>query len=242
MSEDNIINEDIYKKLFKNMAKNIYSSFHHPPYRLEKKLLMYVKLMDEKNSLETLNEINALERATLSDYPLISIKNSLICSCTLFTRTIIEAGVDSETAFMASDSYIAKIDKSSTMSQAQMLEYDMLKGFIRLLRTNKEFLYNPTINKAISYIRKNIDQKISLLEVATHVKVHPNYLSATFKKEVITKQRIEAIKLFLTETNLSLMEISHTFSFNSQAHFCSYFKVDTGLTPLQYRKLFCISN
>ncbi|MBC8061566.1 MAG: AraC family transcriptional regulator [Clostridiaceae bacterium] len=242
-------NESIYKKLFKNMAKNIYSSFQHPPYRLEKKLLMYLKLMDEKNSIATLNEINALERATLSEYPLISIKNSLICSCTLFTRTIIEAGVDSETAFMLSDFYISKFDKSFTVPQAEMLEYDMLKEYIKILRTTKEYIYNPTINRVISYIRKNIEQKISLKELAEHVNVHPNYLSTAFKKEVginisdyITKQRIEAIKLFLTETNLSLIEISNTFNFSSQAHFCNYFKEDTGLSPLKFRRMFCLSN
>lgn len=237
--------DDIYKKLFKNISKNIYSSYQHPPYVLEKKLLMYIQLMDEKNSIAVLNEINSLERAALSELPLNSIKYSLVCSCTLFTRTIISSGVDPETAFMASDIYINKIDNSTTTSQAEKLEYDMLREFIQLLIKSKEPKYNPAINRVISYIRQNIEQKITLKEIADFVKIHPNYLSAKFKNETginisdyIDKQRIDTIKLFLTETNLSLREISDTFNFSSQAYFCSYFKANTGFSPLKYRSAF----
>lgn len=239
------MNDNIYNKLFKNISKNIYSSYQHPPYMLEKKLLMYIQLMDEKNSMKVLNQINSLERAALSDLPLNSIKYSLVCSCTLFTRTIISSGVDPETAFMASDIYINKIDKSTTTGQAEKLEYDMLKEFIQILIKSKELKYNPTINRVISFIRQNIEQKLTLCEIANFVKLHPNYLSTKFKKETginisdyINNQKIETIKLFLTETTLSLREISNTFNFSSQAHFCSYFKSNTGNSPLEYRSLF----
>src|SRR5689334_5601872 len=146
---------DICKTLLEDLAKNIYSSFQHPPYILERKLIAYIKQLDEENSIEVLNQINAMERANLSNTPLNSIKNSLICSCTIFSRAIIEAGVSSEIAFIASDYYIKIIDESSTVVSTEKIEYDMVKGFIQLLKTYKEYIYNPMINRTILYIRKN---------------------------------------------------------------------------------------
>lgn len=240
---------NIFGKLSENVAKNIYSSFRHPPYVLERKLIMYMQQLDEQNSLEVLNQINALERANLSDSPLNSIKNSLICSCTLFSRAIIEAGVSSEIAFIASDYYIRIIDESSTIAKIEKIEYDMVTEFIQLLKTYKENIYNPMINRTILYIRQNLELRITLQKIADHVKVHPNYLSSAFKKEVgisistyINKQKIENIKLFLTQTTLSLSEIAYTFDFSSQAHFSRFFKKNVGISPLIFRNQFTINN
>lgn len=241
--------EDIYKKLPKHISAKIYSSYKHPPYMLERELISNIKLMDETKALSILKRINSLERACLSEMPINSLRYSLVASCTLFTRAIIEAGVDSELAFMVSDMFINEIDKHSTLKEIEKLEYDMLIEFIRILKTNKEYLYNPIVNKAISYIKKNIESKLSVEELAEHLNIHPNYLSSVFSKEVgvslttyIASEKISSVKHFLVETNISLNEIAYIFNFSSQAHFSKYFKDNVGLTPLKYRNLFSINN
>lgn len=235
--------ENIYKKLELTIAKNRYTSYIHPPYELERKLVVAIQQMDEEKSVKILNKINSLERAQLSKRPLSSLKYSLVGSCTLFTRAVIEAGLDAETGFMLSDYYINLIDETSNAGEVQALEYKMLNDFIRVLKKHKEYIYNSLINRIISYIKKNIEHSLSLKEISSFVNVHPNYLSYVFKKEVgrtltdyINEQKITAIKLYMDHTNLNISEISDTFNFSHLSYFCRFFKKHTGLTPLDYKK------
>lgn len=235
--------DSIFKKLELTMAKNRYSSYIHPSYKLERKMLNAIQQLDDKKSIEYLNQINSLERAHLSKQPINSIKYSLVGSCTIFTRAVIEAGLDTETAFMLSDYYINLIDESKNKKEIQDLEYKMLKDFIRILRTNKEYIYNPMINRVIYYIKKNIENNLSLEEIASFVNVHPNYLSSAFKKQVgksltdyIDEQRIGAIKIYMNNLDLNISDISYTFNFSYVSYFSIYFKKHTGLTPTEYKR------
>ena len=76
--------------LTKNKIMNILTSYQHPPYALERKLIANIKRMDEEDSVKTLRQLNRHERACLADSQLRSTKDSLIGSCVLFTRAIIE--------------------------------------------------------------------------------------------------------------------------------------------------------
>lgn len=225
------------------MARNRYISYIHPPYALECKLVQAIKQMDNDKSIEALKQINSLERAQLSKRPLSSLKYSLVASCTLFTRAVIEAGLDTETSFMLSDYYINLIDETTILSEVQDLEYKMLNDFIMVLKKYKENIYNPLINRVITYINKNIENNLSLSEISSFVNVHPNYLCAAFKKEVsktlseyINDQRIIAIKLYMNHANSSISEISYAFNFSHVTYFRRFFKKNTGLTPSDYRK------
>lgn len=224
------------------MAKNRYTTYTHPPYELERRLMSSIKEIDYDKSIDILNQINSLERAKLSKLALNSLKYSLVGSCTLFARAVIESGLDAETSFMLSDYYINLIDTSNSKDELNALEYRMLNDFIRVLSTHKELIYNPLINRTISYIKKNIENNLHLHEIAAYVDVHPNYLSSAFKKEVgktlnsyVNEQKIHSIKLYLDHTSLSISEISDIFSFNHVTYFSLFFKKHTGLTPLAYR-------
>jgi two-component system response regulator YesN len=240
--------DNIYNKLETTMSKNRYTSYIHPPYALECMLVQAIQQMDNDRSIETLKQINSLERAELSKRPLISLKYSLIGSCTLFTRAVIEVGLDTETSFMLSDYYINLIDETSTAYEAKALEYKMLYDFIKVLEKYKGTTYNSLVNRIITYIKKNIENNISLKELSSFANVHPNYLCTAFKKEVgttiteyINENRIIAIKQYMNHANSSISEISYTFNFNHVAYFSRYFKKHTGLTPRDYRKQ-CSSN
>lgn len=240
---------NIYKQLEAIMAKNRYTSYEHPSYELEQKLVMQIKQMEPERCLETLKQINTLERAELSKNPVHSIKYSFIGSCTIFTRAVISAGLDPETAFALSDYYINLVDKINNRNEIQDLEYKMLNDFVRILKTYKGYVYNPLINHVIYYIKKNIENKITLKEIAAFTNVHPCYLSAAFKKEVgktltqyIDENKIAAIKQYLANEVLSINEISYIFNFSNVSYFCRFFKKHTGLTPMTYRKKFLLNS
>ncbi|WP_160677737.1 AraC family transcriptional regulator [Clostridium sp. C8-1-8] len=235
--------KSIYKKIEDTMAKNRYASYIHPPYELESKLVQCIQQLDGETAIYILQKINSLERAQLSKQPLTSLKYSIVGSCAIFTRAAIEVGLDTETAFILSDYYINLIDETSNVNALQELEYSMLNDFINVSKRYKQYFYNPLINRVIEYIKKNIENPLSLQEISTFAKVHPNYLSAAFKKEVgktlsgyISEVKIAAIKLYLNNTDLSVTEISHIFNFNHITYFSRFFKKHIGLTPMEYRK------
>ncbi|MGM9988171.1 MAG: helix-turn-helix transcriptional regulator [Bacillaceae bacterium] len=239
--------KEIDKKLYKEISKNIYYAYKHPPYLLERKLIAAIQLGNTDVAIATLDEINQLERATLAKSPLSSLKYSLVASCTLFTRGIVEIGIDPEKAFALSDLYIGKIDETNTIQNLQELEYDMMLAFIRLAKRNKQHAYNSTVNRAISFIKDNIEENPTVAEIAIHVNVHPNYLTALFKKEVgislstfVTRYKVERIKQLLQYTATPLHEIATLFHFSSQAHLSTFFKKTTGFTPSAYRNLYSL--
>lgn len=228
----------------RDKISNILCSYHHPPYVLERKLIAFIKQGDSAGSEETLRQINQLERATLADSQLRSVKNSLIGSCTMFTRAVIEVGVDSESAFSLSDRCIRAIETFATVAQTENFEYEMLRQFLALLHGSGQNQYSPTVSRAITCIKQNVQHKLVLTNIAKTAGVHPNYLSAMFHKEVgisiaafIEQQRAEAIRLFLLETTMSLTDIAYTFEFSSVAYFSGFFKKHFGISPLKYRQM-----
>jgi len=78
---------------------------------------------------------------------------------------------------------------------------------------------------------------------AKELNIHPNYLNFVVKNESgqnalkhIHNYIIKIAKSQLMQTKLSIKEISYNLHFTSPNNFSSFFKKQTGLTPLQYRK------
>lgn len=236
--------EHLYQLLTNTMSKNRFLDYKHPPYTLELELLAAIEAMDFELAKEFLSKINELERASLSNRPLNSLRYSLVASCTLFTRAIIKAGVDPETAFILSDYYINEIDLGKAKGDIEKLEYSMLKDFIQLLKRHQSTTCHPTIYKTIAYIRANIECKLSMKEIAAYVNIHPNYLANLFKKEMgetlfeyVDRLRIESMKEYLIYSSGKIQDMSEVFNFESSSYATKYFKKHTGYTPTEYRKL-----
>jgi YesN/AraC family two-component response regulator len=235
---------EIEKKFFEAKINNKKDFFIHPSYDLEQQLISWVAKGQYEEAKYFLDEINSLERAKLAKDSVRSLKNSLICSCTLFTRSIIKGGVDPETAFDLSDVYIQQIEHTNTIETLSKLEYDMLLQFIKKVRSNNNRTYQLVVNKAINFINDQIMQPLSLEIVSKQVKVHPNYLSKLFKDEVgmtitdfINRKRIEESKYFLLHSELAISEIAHLFTYCNQSYYSSLFKKYTGISPKQFMKL-----
>lgn len=227
--------------LFKKM-ENLHCDYRHPSYYLERKLLNEMKRGLEKQALQTLDTINSTERATLADNPLRSLKNSLIASCTLFTRAAVEANVHPEDVFSQSDVFILEIEGFNNIKELQAFEYHMVKTFIKMINQERVRSYSLPITRMINYIHEHITEKISLDVLARLTEKSAAYLSAEFKNEVgltvtdyIQQQKIENSKDFLELTNMSIHEIATLFSFCNTAYYASVFKKHMGMTPSVYR-------
>lgn len=228
--------------LMKEKIKNMKIYYKHPPYSLEKKLLDAIKigLLDE--AILTLDIINSTERATLSKDSLRSIKNSLIISCALFGRAVINANVNPEDVFTLSDLFIIHIDSLTQINELYQFEYEMLAEFIKLTNDAKVSNYSQPINSIIKYIHANISTPLTVNELAANISKSPDYLSKLFKNEVgitittyILIHKIQLAQYFLEFTSMKVIDISVLLSFCNQAYFSSTFKKYTGSTPTEYR-------
>ncbi len=78
---------------------------------------------------------------------------------------------------------------------------------------------------------------------AQKLNVHPNHLNAVVKSITgltalnhIHRHLLQLSKSYLAQTELSVKEISYTLYFESPSSFSSFFKKNTGSTPLNYRE------
>lgn len=233
----------MHKALIEEKKKNFSMHYTHPPFNLEKKLLRAIELGKVEESLTVLTEINALERANLAKNKVRSIKNSLIASCTLFTRSAIEAGVIPEDAFDLSDVFIKHIEKFHDVDELLAFEAEMVREFIALIKESTLFNYQYPISKIVRYIMENIFSRLTVANLAELVFLSPDYLSRLFHKEVgipitlfIQQQKVEVAKHFLEFDDMSITELSEMLDFCNQGYFTNTFKKITGVTPAAYRK------
>lgn len=231
--------------MIKEKLRNLDMHYTHPSYFLEKKLLRQIKMGLKSDVIATLDEINALQRASLARDTLRSIKNSLIASCTLFTRSAIESGVDSEDAFDLSDVFIKEIETYDNESQLLQFEYTMANSFISLVQTSKLNKYPYPTSRVVRIIYEGVTTKLSLIDIADKVNLSPDYLSKLFHKEVgctvsefIQQQKIETAIYFLEYTDLKITEISTILEYCNPGHFSNTFRKHALCTPAEYRKNF----
>jgi len=98
----------------------------------------------------------------------------------------------------------------------------------------------------MSYLNTHYEQTVSLKRVSEELHLNASYISQLIKNETglnytqyITELRIEKAKELLTNTKLSLAEISEAVGFNDYFYFIKKFKREVGVTPgkfLQHEK------
>jgi AraC-like DNA-binding protein len=83
----------------------------------------------------------------------------------------------------------------------------------------------------------------SPVDFAETLSIHTNHLNKVLKEttgksttEIITGRIAEEAKILLKQTKWNVSEIAFTLGFDEVAHFSNFFKKQTGLSPLNFRK------
>ncbi len=111
----------------------------------------------------------------------------------------------------------------------------------------KQKFVNGNVSKAITeakkFIIKNYNRNIQLKDVANHVFLSPNYFHKLFTQvtgitphQYIIKQKINAAKKMLLESDATITDIVITCGFSSQSYFNAIFKREVKITPNDYRR------
>lgn len=123
--------------------------------------------------------------------------------------------------------------------------YSLVSDFIRKfdIDIDPEPSYSDTVSKAVSYIRANLSQSISVKQIADLLFVSESMLSKRFSKETGTSIGKFIDKEVMIETQRRLLlsdepiqQISEALGFCDQFYFSKKFKQFCGVPPIKYRK------
>lgn len=141
---------------------------------------------------------------------------------------LVEKYTDRETAILTSKYFAIDIDRSSQSAFA------MFKG-------QKEHK-DDAVKKAQEYIEQNIEEKLTVDELAANVAVGRRSFERRFRQatnnsvlEYIQRIKIEAAKRSFETSRKNINEVMFNVGYTDTKAFRLTFKKITGLTPVEYR-------
>jgi len=138
------------------------------------------------------------------------------------------------------------IDSSSTTDAlyTKNILFEIVIGIIKKYEINiEQGNYSPCVIKAVDFIRSNLSETLTIRKIAQSIFVSESSLTKHFRRELgtsVNKYIDESILVrsaqLITETTLSVREISEAFGFCDQFYFSRKFKARFGQSPLGYKK------
>lgn len=114
-------------------------------------------------------------------------------------------------------------------------------GLCGFFLSEKENYKNHVVTNVKTYINENLDQKLTLNEVAAAFGISPTYLSSLFGKysdmgfvAYVNYAKISAAKEMLAKSNDKIYEIAEKLGFESAFYFSKVFKKIEGCSPREY--------
>ncbi len=142
-------------------------------------------------------------------------------------------------SFISSFSFLSSTDSQKKLErfvQQRMLEY------ISAISETRAQHENSTIKSTCNYIDTHLSENISLETMAATAKISPYYLSKIFKEEkgenfitYLNSSRLEKARELLSDTRMSIKEISAQTGYKDQNYFSRLFRNKFGMTPTEFR-------
>ena len=248
---DTFFEPDVQKRFSKLMFSNQENGIRHNPYDEEYREFCAIEQGDLVQLQKSIEESYDGKIGTLARDPVRHAKNLAIVVITLASRAAIRGGLDPETAYSLSDSYILKVEDLHTadsldnvMRHAQY-QYTQMVHEIRERRQQSGTHAghrNPKVEECRNYIISHLHDKLTVQIIADKLTINANYLSELFAKQekisitgFILQERIRIAKDLLLYSDYSCADIAEYLCFTSQSHFGQRFKETIGMTPKEYR-------
>lgn len=217
---------------------------HNQTYILEEQLLRLVRTGDCEGFKRFAYSESNFHIGVTGSTALRQLKNNIIITTTLCTRAAIEGGLDYDTAYQLSDYFIQSSERLTSADRLTDLLGKVSYTFAEKVAQSKTPVStDERMQKAIRYIQQNVNQHLTVGDVADYAGFSKSYFSAYFKKTLgfsvsafILRCKLEEGRELLQYTNKSISTISEFLCFSSQSHFHTAFKKQFGITPSEYRK------
>ena len=217
---------------------------HNQTYILEEQLLRLVRTGNCEGFKRFAYSESNFHIGVTGSTALRQLKNNIIITTTLCTRAAIEGGLDYDTAYQLSDYFIQSSERLTSADRLTDLLGKVSYTFAEKVAQSKTPVStDERMQKAIRYIQQNMNQHLTVGDVADYVGFSKSYFSAYFKKTLgfsvsafILRCKLEEGRELLQYTDKSISTISEFLCFSSQSHFHTAFKKQFGITPSEYRK------
>jgi YSIRK-targeted surface antigen transcriptional regulator len=241
---DDQAQKNIGKKHTKELVDRKENERFHNTYIFEKEYYGYIQKGDIEGLKTFFKNTPRINEGKVGGDSLRQAKNIFISSVAIITRKAVEGGLDEETAYLLSDSYIQEAEKMTDPAAITLLNATVAMDFTKRVSEAKiPAGMSLDIYKAIEYISNHVNQDISVEEIADHLKMGRSTLSKKFKRELgfnisafIIRKKLEEAKSLLHYSDRTISEISEYLCFSSQSYFQNVFKKKYGMTPKEYRK------
>lgn len=211
------------------------------PFEYEKQLRQMILSRDKSGAQRLLNELLG-HIYCAGDFDIERIRPRIIELIVILSRATIDAGADSREIFLYNDTYLKEVERFTTIEAMSLWITDIMRRFIEQAFDFAQAHHSDVVYKAMEYIRRNYDRKLTLDEIAQHVYLSRSYLSSLFREEAgqtlfsyLNQVRIEKSKLYLLDPSISLVDITLRCGFEDQSYFTRVFKKATGVSPKKYR-------
>ena len=217
---------------------------YHNTYYFEQEYLGLIEKGNVKALTDLFDNVPDLTAGTVATDSLRQAKNIFIASVTLITRSSISGGLDIETAYQLSDSYIKEAEKLSDPTAVLFLNRTVALDYAKRVSEAKiPGGMSQDIFDCIQYISNHVNQKLSVSVLAAFMNMDRSTLSKKFVRELgfnissfIMRRKLEEAKSLLRHTDKTVSEISEYLCFSTQSYFQNVFKKKFGMTPKEYRR------
>jgi AraC-like DNA-binding protein/ligand-binding sensor protein len=219
------------------------SGVEYPDYPLDKERMLLAALRqgDNMGGKELLNEILAnLVFSNPDQFKYIQFR--AIELVVLLSRSASGPGNTEEDILKTTNQYLLRIQEAQTIEELTDVLHVIVEYMADQIFSFQGVRHAAALRKAERYIRENYTRKISLQEIADVSGLSAPYFSTIFREEMgenlsayLNRLRVEKAGRLLTETDMSLSEISGSCGFEDQSWFSKIFKNYTGTSPGRYR-------
>lgn len=207
----------------------------------EQKLIQALELHDIQPARDLLNAILG-HILFQSGKNLEFIKSRILELVVLLSRAAIRDGADPAVIGKLKESAYEQIDEQENFEEMVTWLNGILDRFKNHIFVDPKSRHASVIHSTVKYILNNFSEKITLEDAAKKAFLSPTYFSRLFKEETgvsftnyLNRVRIEQSKQYLSDTSLSIAEISAAVGFEDQSYFTKVFKRFESVSPNKYR-------
>lgn len=140
-----------------------------------------------------------------------------------------------------------KLPGSTRVLQALSIEicHDLIRSVANVSIENDTISNRLEISRAITFIHTNINEKITVSQIAHSVNMSTSHFARLFKLETgetplayLQAVRLERVKKLLVSSNKTITEIALENGFSSSAYLSTSFMKKYDMTPSTYQKKF----
>jgi len=207
---------------------------------LEDNLFSKIEFGNETGAKDALNELlGAIYFKSGQEFDIIKARITELV--VLLSRSAIHGGAEPDAIFGMSFQYLHEISSFRNIEQLSRWLTSAMNKYTEMVINSLSKNAGP-LEPALSFIRANFHEKITLEETAAKAFLTPVYFSKLFKKnigcnfcEYVSSLRVQMAKKLLLNNMLTVSEVAQLSGFSDQSYFSKTFKAAVGVSPKKYK-------